>query len=111
MKEKINEKEIRGQNKPNIFIFGRISEPTSYVVDRIKIRVSLMLSDGFEFYSLDDGLFLHILWSNFRQKDRKKKLVTAADIVTTVSSTTMIEALHEFGKKRRKDDKYLQISS
>ena len=56
-----------------------------------------MLSDGFEFYSLDDGLFLHILWSNFRQKDREKKLINAADIVTTVSLTTMIEALHEFG--------------
>ena len=128
VKKKINNKKIRGQNKPNIFIFGRISEPTSYVVDRIRRRVSLRLSDDFEFYSLDDGLFprkldvFHskdwkvCLWFNRAFKSRNlrlkhvctfyglpsdkktgKKLVNAADIVTTVSLTTMIEALHEFG--------------
>ena len=45
------------ENKPTIFVFGRISKPTAYVIDRIRRRVSLMLGDDFEFYSIDDGLF------------------------------------------------------
>jgi hypothetical protein len=47
----------RAQNKPDVFVFRRLSKPTSYVVDRIRRRVSLMLSNDFEFCSLDDGLF------------------------------------------------------
>ena len=45
------------QNKPTIFVFGRIAKPTAYVIDRIRRRVSLMLKDDFEFYSTDNGLF------------------------------------------------------
>jgi len=128
VREKKQQKKDRGQNKSNIFIFGRISEPTSYVVDRIRRRVSLMLSNDFEFYSIDHGLLprkvdvFHskdwkvCLWfyrafklRNLKMKhvctfyglplDKKtgEKLVKAADVVTTVSLTTMIEALHEFG--------------
>lgn len=116
------------QRKPNIFVFGRISKPTSYVIDRIRRRISMMLTDDFNFYSIEDGLFpqkidiFHskgwriCLWfyrafklRNPKMKhvctfyalplDKKtgKKLVKASDIITTVSFTTMVEALHAFG--------------
>ena len=42
--------------KDNIYVFGKIKKPTSYVVDRIRRRVSLMLKKDFNFYSIDNGL-------------------------------------------------------
>lgn len=128
VREKINNKKIREQNKPGIFIYGRIGKATSYVVDRIRRRVFLLLGTDFSFYSIDDGLspkkvdiFHSKDWSiclwlyhafklrNLKMKhvctfyglpsDKRtgEKLVKASDVITTVSFTTMTEALHEFG--------------
>jgi glycosyltransferase involved in cell wall biosynthesis len=43
--------------KKNIYVVGRIKNPTTYVIDRIRRRVSLALKDEINFYSLDDGIF------------------------------------------------------
>lgn len=50
-------KMANSNKKPIIYVFGRINNLTSYVIDRIRRRISLMLKDDLEFYSMDNGLF------------------------------------------------------